>query len=248
MNNFYVYAHIDDNGKVFYIGKGKGRRAWRYDSRGPYWEKYTKKHGLTVKILFNGLSEDHAFAVEKQQIAKYGRRDLGRGTLINLTDGGDGASGVTITKKHRDAISRANTGRVKSEETRARISKSNRGHSRNQGRAVSELQRKISREVNLGNKHSLGRIPSDFNKKRTAETNRGNRYCVGRKQTEKTKQVLLQIHQTPVYCIETKKRYISTIDADRSTGINQSSISKVCRGKAKTAGGFTWRFVEKEEI
>jgi len=42
------------------------------------------------------------------------------------------------------------------------------------------------------------------------------------------------------------KEYYSAAQAFRDTGIGQSSISVVCRGKSKAAGGFTWKY--KEEV
>ena len=47
-----------------------------------------------------------------------------------------------------------------------------------------------------------------------------------------------------VLCVETGIIYKSINEAERQTGINQSSISKACRGKLKTAGGYYWKFVE----
>ena len=28
---YYVYAHLDSSGQIFYVGKGTGRRAWSTD-------------------------------------------------------------------------------------------------------------------------------------------------------------------------------------------------------------------------
>ena len=46
------------------------------------------------------------------------------------------------------------------------------------------------------------------------------------------------------------REYYSGIEAERSTGINQSNIHQVCRGFRKTAGGFAWIYsdllVERE--
>ena len=47
-----------------------------------------------------------------------------------------------------------------------------------------------------------------------------------------------------VRCIETGIVYPSASEAARQTGIDKSSISKCCRGKLKTAGGFHWEFVD----
>ena len=39
---FYVYAHRDNKGAIFYIGKGTGKRAWSQD-RHPVWHRYVKE-------------------------------------------------------------------------------------------------------------------------------------------------------------------------------------------------------------
>lgn len=38
------------------------------------------------------------------------------------------------------------------------------------------------------------------------------------------------------------KQYKSTVDAQKETGIRSCNISQVCNGKAKTAGGFIWKY------
>ena len=49
----------------------------------------------------------------------------------------------------------------------------------------------------------------------------------------------------PVICIETNKTYASSCSAQRETGIQQSGISACCNNKAKTAGGFHWKFADR---
>lgn len=46
----------------------------------------------------------------------------------------------------------------------------------------------------------------------------------------------------PVRCVETGKTYPSMGEAERQTGIDHGNISKVCRGRQKTAGGYRWQF------
>lgn len=46
-----------------------------------------------------------------------------------------------------------------------------------------------------------------------------------------------------VRCIETMILYDTATEAQRKTGINNSSIGDVCRGKRKTAGGYHWEYV-----
>ena len=50
-----------------------------------------------------------------------------------------------------------------------------------------------------------------------------------------------------VVCIDTSVVYFGTREAQRMTGVNQGSISAVCRGKLKTAGGFRWQYANKED-
>ena len=45
-----------------------------------------------------------------------------------------------------------------------------------------------------------------------------------------------------VVCVETKKTYSSIADASRDTGVDVSSIIRVCKGKSLTAGGYHWQY------
>lgn len=42
------------------------------------------------------------------------------------------------------------------------------------------------------------------------------------------------------------KTWTSIIEASRSTKIADPSISRVCKGKAKTAGGFVWKYIKAD--
>ena len=46
-----------------------------------------------------------------------------------------------------------------------------------------------------------------------------------------------------VLCVETQKIYSSMKEAQRETGINNTTISKCCNHKSETAGGFDWEFI-----
>lgn len=94
----YVYFHINPlKNEVFYIGKGthiKGRSP-RYSSkygRNQHWERTVKKYGFIVDVVHDNLTEAEAFELETFYINFYGRRDLGLGKLVNMTDGGEGTN------------------------------------------------------------------------------------------------------------------------------------------------------------
>lgn len=99
-NIFYVYVHrrLTDS-KPFYVGKGKGNRAFTSDGRNDYWKNTKDKHGFSVEIVFENLTEDEAFQCEKDTITEF--RYFGY-PLTNLTDGGDGTSGYKVSEEAKE--------------------------------------------------------------------------------------------------------------------------------------------------
>ena len=55
-------------------------------------DRLTRKPARVAK----GLTEEEAYAVKSDLIRQYGRKDLGRGTLENLTDGGPGSPNLNL--------------------------------------------------------------------------------------------------------------------------------------------------------
>lgn len=108
-NGHYIYIHVkQDSGEVFYVGKGKNNRAYHKGGRSKWWQYTIAKYGYDIFILENNLSEPEAFRLEKEYIQRIGRRDLGLGPLVNLTDGGEGASGTIVSKETRKKVSNNN--------------------------------------------------------------------------------------------------------------------------------------------
>ena len=110
-NQYYVYQHFDNNGNLFYVGKGKGKRGFecRGGQRNDKWFEMARD-GFSVKILKDNLSNDDALALEKETIYE--------------------AIGAGIDLANNSPIERytvvvgAQTGRVKTQEEKDKISAS----------------------------------------------------------------------------------------------------------------------------
>lgn len=124
-----VYLHKKkENGEVFYIGIGNNiDRAYSVKNRNKHWVNLSKKYGFIVEIVSCDISWDEACRKEIELIRKYGRLDLNEGTLVNMTNGGDGQSNpseetrkkmqYTKTEEHKDLLRKYRLGIKQSEET-----------------------------------------------------------------------------------------------------------------------------------
>ena len=113
-NEFYVYTHHkQSDGSIFYVGKGKGNRAHKFEGRNNLWNRTADKHGVEVRIIATNLTQQEAFDLEVRLIEQHGRININTGSLVNFTDGGEGVSGAvhsakTIAKRN-DAIRSAHS-------------------------------------------------------------------------------------------------------------------------------------------
>ncbi len=98
----YVYIHRrESDGRIFYVGKGAAKRAHETCSRNVHWRRTVAKHGLIVEIIMTCENDKEAQAQEIRLIAEIGRRDLGMGPLVNMTDGGEGHTGIIVSEELR---------------------------------------------------------------------------------------------------------------------------------------------------
>lgn len=124
----------------FIVGKGK-RSRWKSLLRSRHIKhKITKllreghlQETLVIK-LYHTPNESQALLYEKQLISSIGRRDLGFGPLLNLTDGGEGTSGRVASESlkeklrqaHKDGRIPKQTGRPHTEQSKMQMREANK--------------------------------------------------------------------------------------------------------------------------
>jgi len=162
---FYTYLWLREDGTPYYIGKGKGDRAFI-----GHWTRSKRKYMPPPKeriVVYLAESEADAFDTEISLIWYYGRKDLGTGLLVNTSDGGQGTSGIIFTEDHKQKISKANKGKKHTLEARLKMSAAKKGTH------LSEQAKKRSVCLGLAEKH-LRKLRKNLERQRKANAYQKN--------------------------------------------------------------------------
>jgi len=239
---FYVYVHRKaTDGSVFYVGKGKGNRAFSKSRRNKYWYNTVRKHDFTVHIVMHFNKEICAFSFERALIKHYGRENL-----CNLTDGGDGASGHKHSDETKEILSRLATGKSPSDETRKKLSLANIG------REKSEKTRMLLSISNTGKSPTLEtRLKIGIGNKGKTITNETRlKISISSKGKVHSKDAILKMSQSKCKKVRTKcgmkfesvKSAISWLKLNGYPSASVGGISPCLNGKYKMAYGFVWEY------
>jgi len=212
----YVYRHIKlDKNEVFYVGIGsdeKYERSKTSKNRNLHWHNITKKTPYEVEIILDNLTWEEACEKEKEFIRLYGRRDLKEGTLVNMTDGGEGAFGILVSEETKQKI-RENHADISGDKNpmygKKRADIWCKGLTKETDERIKSVSEKLkSRErseehcTNIS-KAKKGKpnpkVKGDLNpakreevRDKISKTQKGNKYRQGTRHSEETKEVLRQ--------------------------------------------------------
>lgn len=219
---FYVYCLVHPKtNKIFYVGMGSGKRMYTHVQKvkknippNNNWQlfraiKHILKENLNVeyKVLASNLTHSNALKLETDTI-----NNIGLNNLCNLNYGGTGRlPGYKHSTETRKKIAIANTGKVKSEETKKLIG--------------------ISK---LNNKNMLGKSHSDLTKKKiSASWKKRNQEKYKVAQIHRRKSVIqLDLEGNIIKVWESITSAIK---------FNGKSVSDALYGRQKTAYGYVWK-------
>lgn len=237
---YLVYKHTTPSGKV-YIGitRNTAQRRW---ANGLGYRECPCFYGAILKygwdnikheVLHEGLTREQACEYEKRYIEEYNATDKRFG--YNLTSGGE-------------------TGFAPGEEVRRKMSESQKKSWELHPERREEL---AGRAANYRHSEEAKKKISDANKRRhyTDETKKKMSETAKRRMLEDEawyqaasqrvresgKKISRKVEQIDVDG-NIIAAYESMKAAGRATGINYGNICNVCRGRAKMAGGYGWRY------
>jgi group I intron endonuclease len=225
MQEYFLYRHIRlDTNKPFYIGIGtkpkkfsshfsEYKRAYAKKSRNSHWKNIVGKVGYKVEIIMESDNKDLVIENEKYFIALYGRKDLGTGILVNMTAGGEGT--FEIAEETRNKISKGRKGRKHTEETRKKMSESRKGENHPMYGRTGERSSCYGR---TGERHPM------YGK--TGEKNPNSIPIKGINNTTKEERI-----------------FSSIAEAGRILKIYNTSICNNLKNRSKSAGGFTFEYI-----
>lgn len=228
MKNYIVYCHTNKiNGKKYVgITSQKPQSRWKNGNgyrNNEYFFRAIQKYGwhnFQHEILYTNLTKADAEKKEVELIAEYHSSLPENGYNIEL----GGNSTGKIADSTRIKISKALMGHECSDATKQKISRSNTGKANPmKGKKMTAEQVEKNRLSHLGQKSWIsGRHWSAEERAK----------CNGK----------------AVVCVETGEVFRTAHEAGREKHLDFSSICKCCKGKAKTVGGFRWRYAEEWEL
>lgn len=231
----YIYSITNLKNNKRYIGitsdtyNRKRAHLWALDNNKHSNEKLQnayKKYGkecFCFEIIEKLDTEDRILALERENfyIKKYDSYKNGYNKSL-------GFDGSTLQKR--------------TQETLAKMSKFMKGNKYWLGKHHTEETKK-----KIGAVHK-NKVVSDETRKKLSKALKGKQVgeknpFYNKKHTEETKKKIREKVAKKVICIETGVIFASAVECSKVMNIERSNICKVCRGVAKTAGGYSFKYL-----
>ena len=272
---YYVYEHIRlDKMEPFYIGKGKGERAYEL-YRNDHHDAITDEYGHAVIIIADHLTEEEAYWLERDTIEDYvfnlgygidikGHNDYDHELphLTNMDWGGvGGKSGVKQSDETRRKNSESHKGKIPwnkgkemSEEAKEKMSESHKGKMAGEKHP---MWGKTS--PNKGKKGLFHH--SEESKLKMSESHKGKiPWNKGKEMSEEAKEKMSEKKKgekhpkaKKVMCITTGKTFNCIKEAATNYNVLYPQyISKCCRRLCESAGELNgkplkWKYAEDDD-
>jgi hypothetical protein len=237
----FIYEEISFGYEPFYIGKGKDKRINEHTRKAQLMRDENRLKAnkiLSIQknelepiklIMYKNLEESNALNIEVELIERIGRKDLRKGPLTNLTNGGE------IHYKFKD-LSEEKQQEIREFHSK-RMKENNPMKNPITAKKCGDLKRGILHSDDYKNKMSISLKNSQIHKKGTQSIE--NRE-IHRKIQEKNMKCILQYDINMNFINE----YPSITEASRQTKIKKGYISCVVNGRQKTTKEFI--FILKE--
>lgn len=163
--------------------------------------------------------------------------------------------GKKLSEEHKQKLINANKGRKHTEEEKekdriAHLGKKNGMYGKkpwNYGKPMSEKQKQLLIESRKGlvpwNKGK--ELSEEHKKKVSVATKLAMQKPEVKAKLCKPKTIINKSKWKKVICIETNEIFESIALASKNKNCKSGDISKVCKGKAKTCGGYHWKYYEE---
>lgn len=170
------------------------------------------------------------------------------GILVNLTDGGEGVSGLLLSAASRNKISIANTGKVRSSKFKENVSKFLTGRevstetrlkisNSHKGKTLSDNHREQLRVNHVGN---TGQTQSPEARTKIGNSHRGEKSVNYGKPAINRKSVICVCTGQIFDCIKSAVAWLISIGHTKAAAGN---ISKCCKNKLPKSYGYIWNYV-----
>lgn len=218
---YTVYQHKNKINNKIYIGITKQEPEKRWGVNGanykssPHFFAAIQKYGwdnFEHNILFTNLTKEEACNKEQELIKFYNSMDRNFG--YNSTLGGEN---FTMNK-----------------ETKEKISQALKGNKNGLGKPCSEEKKKKISEAQKGREFS-----EEHKKKLSEAAQKRHVPCSEEKKKKLSKNYP---NKKPVYCEELNQVFESVQECSKQLDIPATNISKICKGKGKTAKGYHFKY------